>query len=114
MAFQCDVSQNDGVTVAKLIGDIDGSTASIAQDHLLPLIQPGVRVVLDMTGVGYMSSAGLRTLLLVYRQASAANGRVALAGLAEGVRDTMSITGFLGFFIVCADLTEALAAMGGD
>lgn len=113
MAFECDIAQRCGVTVATLSGDVDGSTAADAQARLLPLIQPGIGIVLDMGGVGFMSSAGLRTMLLVYRQASAANGRVALAGLSEQIRDTMSITGFLGFFTVCNTVEEAAAAIGG-
>ena len=36
-----------GVTVVALVGELDGSTAGMAQEQVLPLIEPGVRLVLD-------------------------------------------------------------------
>ena len=50
-----------------------------------------------MSGVEYMSSAGLRMLLSMYRQISRQNGGIVLVGLAEEIKDTMSVTGFLNF-----------------
>ena len=45
-----------------------------------------------------MSSAGLRMMLLIYRQVIGGGGRVVLVGLSEDIKDTMSVTGFLDFF----------------
>ena len=70
-------------------------------------------LVMDMSGVTFMSSAGLRMLLLLYRQVRANDGRVALVGLSEAIRDTMSITGFLGFFKVYDTVEDALGALKG-
>lgn len=86
------------VQVVELAGDIDASTAPSVQEKILPLAEPGSKVLLDMTNVPYMSSAGLRVLLSVYRQASAKEGKLVLVGLTEEIRDTMSVTGFLHFF----------------
>ena len=66
---------------------------------------------IDLGAVTYMSSAGLRMLLLLYRQAATQNGRVALAGLTESIRDTMEITGFLKFFTVAGSVEEALTTL---
>jgi len=68
-------------------------------------------VVLDMGEVDYMSSAGLRTLLLLYRQAASRNGKVVIAGLQESIRDIMAITGFLDFFLVHHDVAAAVDAI---
>jgi len=101
----------DQVTIVELIGDIDGSTAPTVQEHILPIAQGGGRILLDLTQVPYMSSAGLRMLLSVYRQISSQNGKVILVGLSEEIQDTMSITGFLDFFTTCDTLDLGLEAL---
>lgn len=104
------VSKRDGVTVAAISGEIDSSTAPEAQSQLVPLIDNGNLLVLDMKELTFLSSAGLRILLLLYRQSAANNGKVALAGVPETVKDTMQITGFLKFFLVRDDVEAAIQA----
>jgi anti-sigma B factor antagonist len=101
----------DQVTIVELIGDIDGSTAPKVQEHVQPLAASGGRILMDLTQVPYMSSAGLRMLLSVYRQISGKNGQVILVGLSEEIRDTMSITGFLDFFTTRDTLDSGLEAL---
>lgn len=101
----------DQVKVVDLDGELDGKTAPEVQEQLAPLIDAGVKMVLDMTHVPYMSSAGLRVLLMLYRQATAHSGRIALVGLSEELADTMSVTGFLNFFTTCDTLDSALHAL---
>lgn len=99
------------ITVVKLAGDIDGKTAPQVQAEVLPLAQPEIKMLLDMSQVLYMSSAGLRMLLSVYRQVTGKAGQVVLIGLAENLEDTMSMTGFLDFFTTCKTLDEGLTAL---
>lgn len=101
----------DQVTIVELVGDIDGSTAPKVQEHVQPLAASGGRILMDLTQVPYMSSAGLRMLLSVYRQISSKNGQVILVGLSEEIRDTMSITGFLDFFTTRDTLDSGLEAL---
>jgi anti-sigma B factor antagonist len=101
----------DDATVVILQGELDGKTAPAAQQQIVPLIPAQGRIVLDMHQVGYMSSAGLRMMLLLYRQALAKDTRIALAGLSEEIRDTMSATGFLDFFVVSDNVDEGLTLL---
>jgi len=110
--MEIEVSTNNGAAVAALIGEIDSSTAPKAQATLVPLIEQGKDLVIDMTKLSFLSSAGLRIMLLLYRQAEAQNSKVALAGLSENVKDTMEITGFLSYFVSCETVEEALKAIG--
>ena len=111
MAIQVDVSNQDETTVVAVTGAVDGGSAPGLQTQLLPLLQPGGALVLNLGGVNDMSSAGLRVLLLLYRQAMTGKGRVVLAGLAESIKDTMTITGFLKFFTVADNVEQALVAL---
>lgn len=106
-----ELEEIDGVTVATLFGELDGRTAPIVQEKLLALPQPNGKALLDMSGVSYISSAGLRALLMLYRQMAANDGRVALAGLTENIKDVMIVTGFLEFFDDYDTLEEGLAAL---
>jgi len=102
----------DSVTIIEIKGDIDGQTASTLQEQILPVIGSTPKILLNMTGVSFMSSAGLRTLLVLHRKAGEQtidekNIKIILVGLSEEIRDTMSITGFLDFFTLCETLDEA-------
>jgi anti-sigma B factor antagonist len=101
----------DYVTVVAISGELDGKTSLLAQEQIVPLCQAGGKVVLDMSHVTYMSSAGLRLMLLLYRQVSAANGRMVLVGLSEDLEDTMSATGFLAYFTPYDTLDAGVAAL---
>ncbi len=101
----------DSVAVVKLSGDIDGKTAPDAQQQIMPLIEEHKKLLLDMSDVAYMSSAGLRVMLLLYRQAASQDGQIALTGLSEEIEDTMSATGFLDFFTTCESVDAGVAAL---
>jgi anti-sigma B factor antagonist len=86
-----------GVTVLAIEGDLDTSSSGMSE-RLLPLIPAGALVCLDLSKVHYISSAGLRTLLLVYRSAKERAAHIKLSGLQADVRFIMSATGFLELF----------------
>jgi anti-sigma B factor antagonist len=99
------------VKIAVLAGDIDASTAPSVTAEVLPLTAPGSKIILDMTAVPYMSSAGLRVLLGLYRQTAAKEGKLVLVGLNEELTDTMTVTGFLDFFVTSATIDEGIAKL---
>jgi anti-sigma B factor antagonist len=102
----------EDVTILETIGDIDGSTAPTLQEHVMNAIKPGCKLLLDMSAVEFMSSAGLRVMLLLHRQVSGGDGRVVLVGLSESLKDTMTATGFLKFFTTSDTIDAGLAALG--
>jgi anti-sigma B factor antagonist len=107
---EVNVNPRDKITIVEIVGDVDGRSAPVAQEKILPLAGEDCKLVLDMSKVDYMSSAGLRVLLAVRRQVPA-SGKVVLSGLSEQLRETMAITGFLDFFTVTDTVEEAIAAV---
>lgn len=99
------------VQVVELVGDVDANTAPEITKHVSELVKPHSRLLIDMTQVPYMSSAGLRTLLSLYRQITTKEGKMVLVGLNEELIDTMSVTGFLDFFISKSSQEEGLATL---
>lgn len=100
------------VVVAKLAGRLDSQSAPSAEEQLTRLVESDApRLAIDLTNLDYISSAGLRVLLLVARKVQQAHGKLALFGLAPGVREVFSISGFDTIFTVRDDAAAAIAAV---
>ena len=99
------------VQVIAMRGELDAKTAPDVQVQVLTLAGANEDILLDMRQVTYVSSAGLRMLLLLYRKLSSSESRLALVGLSELVRDTMETTGFLTHFATYSQLDEGLQAL---
>ncbi|MFE1315011.1 STAS domain-containing protein [Streptomyces sp. NPDC058755] len=106
-------SRTEGdVTVVVLEGEINSTTSGGLQAQLLPFVEQDSRLLIDLSAVSYVSSAGLRTLLIVHRRAQQLQTGVILVGLSEEVRFVMSATGFLDFFETEDDLDAARERAG--
>ncbi|NDJ60516.1 MAG: anti-sigma factor antagonist [Chloroflexi bacterium] len=102
----------DDITVVEPSGEIDSNSAPELQEQMTPLLQPGAKLLMDMSRVEFMSSAGLRIMLLIYRQ-MADTGKIVLVGLTPGIQDSMSATGFLKFFTLADTLDEGVKVLNG-
>ncbi|MEL7233720.1 MAG: STAS domain-containing protein [Chloroflexota bacterium] len=100
-----------GIKIIEMDGELNSDTSTPTYDQIMNHITPQDKVVLEMTNVNYMSSAGIRTLLLIYRSLINAGGKVVLVGLSEDLRDTLSITGFLEFFNIQNTLDAGIQAV---
>ncbi|MGH3914132.1 MAG: STAS domain-containing protein [Pseudonocardiaceae bacterium] len=98
--MQIDKQMIGDVLVVTLAGELDSRTAVQTQHELTELVPQAEKIVLNLAQTSYMSSAGLRVMLLVYRQARAAGIRLVLVGMPVEVHEVMSATGFLDFFTV--------------
>jgi anti-sigma B factor antagonist len=102
--------RND-ITVISINGDIDGATAPQLQNFVLAEVQPDCRIFLDTSKVEYMSSAGLRVLLVLYRKINESKGTVVLVGVSSDIYDAMSATGFLRHFTLVDTFEEGVKAL---
>lgn len=110
--MQVDVRDDGGIVLIEPMGDIDGKTAPDFQEQLLARVRPGARIVLSLARVPFMSSAGLRSMLLIYREAKAKDARLVLAEVNKDIRNSMSATGFLSFFVVRDSVQDATREVG--
>jgi anti-sigma B factor antagonist len=102
-----------GVVVATLKGRMDALTAPEFDSWFSARVQAGEnRLVLDMGGLGYISSAGLRSLLAAAKRIKADTGTIVLCGLTGAVVEVFKLSGFMAIFTVVATSEEALSAMG--
>jgi anti-sigma B factor antagonist len=110
--MQIDVRTEGATVLVEPVGDIDAKTAPEFQERVLGLVRPNARIVLSLARVPFMSSAGLRSMLLLYREARARDARVVLTDLNKDIRNSMSATGFLSFFDVRDSLRDGMLAVG--
>ncbi|MGX4653740.1 STAS domain-containing protein [Micromonospora sp. SCSIO 07396] len=99
------------VTVVSLTGDLDSMTAEQVRNELSDLVARSGRVLLDLGGVAYLSSAGLRVLLLVHQQARERNMRLALADVPSDMRAVLEATGFIDAFLVTETVEAGVLAL---
>ena len=95
-------------------GRVDHATAERFKTLLLEHLQPARaadRVVLDLAGVDYMASVGLRALVLAARQVKSRGGRLVVAALQPLVREVFEITRLGQVVETFASVRDALAAL---
>lgn len=100
------------IKVLAVDGRIDASTANQLQDVVMDSAQTSPKLLLDLSKVNYMSSAGLRVMLLLHREIDKNEGRVVLVGLQDRIRDAMEMTGFLKHFATVPDVETGLEMIG--
>jgi anti-sigma B factor antagonist len=91
----------EGTTVrAAVRGDVDLAAADRLWGAVSPLILPGRDVVVDCSGIGFLDSSGLRTLLDLNRRADRAGGGLVLAGVPAPVAHVLELAGVSGTFTI--------------
>lgn len=102
----------EGTTVLTPVGRVDSNSAREVEDALLPLFDAGQPVLVDFAELSYISSAGLRVLLLAARRSKATGLPLSLAGMSKPVDEVFKISGFAKLFQIHADRAAALATQG--
>lgn len=92
--MQIDLNRKDESLTAVLHGRIDTVSAPEAEKTLLSALDGVTDLVLDFEDVQYISSAGLRVLLLAYKR-MAPVGTMKLIHVGEVVKEILEVTGFL-------------------
>jgi len=88
-------SKNDGAkTTFILDGKLDTGTAKLLQEHIFPAVEAGGDVFLDFSALRYVSSAGLRVLLMGEKIAKEKNATLTLTNVSEEVMEVFDMTGF--------------------
>lgn len=84
----------DGRAVLAVAGEVDLETASQLGDQALEALRDvSPHLVLDLSGVTFMDSTGLKVLLTVQRRAELAQGSLAVVGTTRPVNRIMDLTG---------------------
>ena len=104
------VTDQDNIKIIDLEGDLDTGTSPQAQEAMSGILEQGAaRLVLDMEKINYISSAGLRVLLVIAKQCGAAGGELRICGLNAMAREVFDISGFSSILNIFPTRQDALA-----
>jgi anti-sigma B factor antagonist len=110
MTLKIETRQADGVTILSCQGRIVfGEEAGALRENLKRVLGSTRQIVLNLAGVTYIDSGGLRTLVGVYSSARAAGADIKLTGLGQRLRDVLQITKLVTVFEVYDTEQEAIA-----
>jgi anti-anti-sigma factor len=102
-----------GVTVVEVRGRIDSTTAPVLGERLTASLGgPKVRVLLDLSRIEYISSAGFRILLLAAKRADETESRLVLCGVSGRVRHLFDLGGFIDLFPIAGSRDEGISVAG--
>jgi len=109
MSVQIHTTKEGNGTVVQLQGKVDATSAPSVEQALVGVIDQGEkRLVLDCAGMDFISSAGLRSLLLAVKKMKAAGGGISLAALQPNVKEVFDISGFSALFTIHGSRADAL------
>jgi anti-sigma B factor antagonist len=95
------ISEKEGCIIAAIIGDLDNAASTQAERSFLPVFESTDKdVVIDCTGLNYISSSGLRIMLNIYKHTRANGHTVTLRGMSDDVLEVFGLSGFLQLFKV--------------
>ena len=107
-----DVRHEGRVVVVRPDGDLEAATAPAVRDRLLELTAAGqVRFVVDLSAVDFMDSAGVATLVQLYKRVRLSGGDVRLAAVRPRVRRILELVRLHRLFAFDADPAAAVAAL---
>jgi anti-anti-sigma factor len=106
------LSELGGVRLVAVKGRLDSANAGDLERGLEGLYaQAGHKVAVNLAQLEYISSAGLRVMLMLAKRAKSAAGHLVLCGLSPQVREVFEISGFLKILETAPDQDAAVAAL---
>lgn len=110
MAIDIQQEDVDGTRILALTGRLDTETSADVELTLQDLLAAGERnFLIDMSGVGYVSSAGLRVLLATAKQLEGGKGSLRLCSLNASVKQVFDVAGFSKLFSIFPNRDAALS-----
>ncbi|HEU4745691.1 MAG TPA: STAS domain-containing protein [Anaerolineales bacterium] len=111
--MKTNVRQETNSTVIDVNGSVDALTAPELSKTLLDQIADGhANLVVNLIGVEFMSSAGLRTLLGAVKEARSKGGDLRIASATPGVDKVLRMSGFHNIAKVFSSQDEAVSSFG--
>ncbi|KNZ41414.1 STAS domain-containing protein [Acetobacterium bakii] len=99
MEIKC--KQENEATVVDLIGRIDTNTSADFQKELEEYYtKEGFSLILNFENLDFVSSAGLRVLLLIQKKANALKGKMLIKNVKPEIQEVFEMTGFSGILTI--------------
>ncbi len=95
-----ELNQEENKTVLHMDGRLDSNTSTLLQEKIAEVFLSATNVVLDFDKVSFISSAGLRVLLIGHKTATSKGGTMELIHVSQNVFKVLENVGFAKFLSV--------------
>jgi anti-anti-sigma factor len=103
------VDEFGDVRAVRISGNLDTQTSPVAQKQLIQLIDSGAtKILIDFENLNYISSTGLRMLLVAHSRLESTSGQVRICNPNTMVQEVFETSGFSEIFSVYRSQAEAL------
>jgi anti-sigma B factor antagonist len=108
------VDEHEPVKIVVVSGSLDALTSADFSSFMSGQFERGQsQLVVDLSEVDYMSSAGLRAILAALKEARQLAGDLHLAAAQAGVEKVLKISGFMSILKYYPSVAEALTSFSG-
>jgi len=104
--------QENEVTMVEIIGHLDTMTSPVYQKEMAKIMEGNQLFIADCSRLDYISSSGLRVLLMTLKNVTNEGGKFILYGMQEPVFEVFKICRFDNLFTIVKDKQEALKQIG--
>ncbi len=99
----------DDIVILRPVGRLDSTSSPELEHALTESLAAGTkRLIFDFANMDYISSAGLRVVLMAAKQLRPVQGKLALVGMSEVVKEVFEISGFLKLFAVGESIEDGI------
>ena len=96
-----ELSKREGTTIVEPRGALDATTAKPLEETLAKVLQEGsCHVNLHLAQVPYITSVGLRAILMTAKECNRRSGKLTFSGLTEAVEQVFELAGFTTLFTI--------------
>lgn len=112
MGFKISSTQKKEFGIITVEGDIDMFTSPGLRDTLVPMFDKGLAgIIVSLSGVSFMDSSGIATLVEGLQWSKKVNKAFVLAGLGTNVLNALSLTKLEKVFSIEADVDTAISKL---
>lgn len=103
------INDVNGFKTISIDGRLDTATYPELEKTLITLFDGGDhRLIIDCSGMDYVSSSGLRVFLMILKKTKTVDGQLIICGLQPAIHNIFEISGFLSIFNLTDTLAQAL------
>ena len=103
------IKEDGGVLVIALEGDVDLKTSPDARKILLNAVTRNLPIVIDLSGVSYIDSSGVASLIEAFQKARKSGHKFVLAAVSESALRVLNLARMAKVFTICPSVAEGLA-----
>lgn len=105
--MEIELITENGLEILTPIGRVDTSSAKIFEENVMESIDRCNKIIIAFNKIDYISSAGLRIILMAGKKLKTKQGNIILCGMADKVKDVFRMSGFDKMLKIVSTMEEA-------